>query len=94
MALVFFHSNNPASVELTRLHDYFDVSVTHTQLCISLSLSLQQGLDTLQRDFMNLMKNSSRPVALPLLNDIAACEDIEGWSRSVCSSSLSEWHMC
>jgi exocyst complex protein 7 len=60
MALVFFHSNNPASVELTRLHDYFD-----------------QGLDTLQRDFMNLMKNSSRPVALPLLNDIAACEDIE-----------------
>ena len=43
----------------------------------------QQGLDTLQRDFMNMMKRSSKPVAIAILHDIAVCEDIEGEEATV-----------
>ena len=43
----------------------------------------QQGLDTLQRDFMNMIKRSSKPVAIAILHDIAVCEDIEGEEATV-----------
>ena len=115
MAVDFFHVNNPASIELARLQDLFDVGLTFfptspfisshllfpplltppppfpssysSPSSFSLPLSLspppslpppQQGLDTLQRDFMNMIKRSSKPVAVAILNDIALCEDIEG----------------
>ena len=42
----------------------------------------ETGLDKLQKEFLNLLKRHSKPVPLQVLNDIAACEDIEGsWSR-------------
>ena len=94
VAVDFFHVNNTTSVELSHLQELFDVSTTlpitraYSIFHACLLLLLQQGLDTLQRDFMNMMKRSSKPVPVAILNDIALCEDIEGEPLSF-SPSLS-----
>ena len=36
------------------------------------------GLDALQKEFLQLLKKHSKPVPVAILNDIAACEDMEG----------------
>ena len=38
----------------------------------------ETGLEMLQKEFLQLLKRHSKPVPVPILHDIAVCEDMEG----------------
>ena len=71
---LMFHHTHPHSPHHPTLTLTHTLTFTHSPT----PTLLQQGLDTLQRDFMNMMKRSSKPVPIAILHDIAVCEDIEG----------------
>ncbi len=62
--------------------DFFTVSNPHSVELGHVGELFEVGLETLAREFLQLLKKYSKPVPVAMLNDIATIEDSEGTTHT------------